>query len=305
MRGSRLATSPHLGFPGGGTWVFFPGTSTRKPFCTFFSPPIQRSPSRVPAPPTFPTDALIRQVDSEAVILLGGGRALLMQVAHPLVAAAVHDHSDFATDPFGRLQRTLASVYTVVFGTPAQAARATQSLSRVHQSVTGPGYRADDPALMLWVHATLVDTAMSLHERFLFPLGPDQGERYYQEAILLGEAYGIPRDRQPVDLAAFQSYVRMMVDDLAGGMTEASRQLATSVLNPPLPVALSPLMAVARALTAGLLPAVLRESYGLPWTRCRQATLDGVARAARATLPRVPSRLRRVPTARIIRASGY
>jgi uncharacterized protein (DUF2236 family) len=259
----------------------------------------------VPAPPMFPADALIRQVDSEAVLLLGGGRALLMQVAHPLVARAVQDHSDFATDPFGRLQRTLASVYTVVFGTPAQAARATQSLSRVHQGVTGPDYRADDPVLMLWVHATLVDTAMSLHERFLFPLSPDQGERYYREAILLGEAFGIPPDRQPGDLDAFRSYVRMMVDDLAGGMTDESRQVGTAVLNPRLPLALSPFMAVARVLTAGLLPAALRQSYGLPWTTGQQATLDALAWASRATLSRVPVRLRRVPTARIIRASGY
>src|SRR6202040_1223202 len=103
-------------------------------------------PFRVPAPPLFPPDALIRQVDSEAVILLGGGRALLMQVAHPLVATAVLEHSDFAAHPFGRLQRTLATVYPVVFGTPEQAGRAIRSLSRVHQGVTGPGYRADDPA---------------------------------------------------------------------------------------------------------------------------------------------------------------
>jgi len=255
--------------------------------------------------PTFPADALIRRVDSEAVILLGGGRALLMQVAHPLVATAVQDHSDFATDPFGRLQRTLACVYTVVFGTPAQAGRATQSLSRVHRGVTGPGYRADDPALMLWVHATLVDTAMSLHDRFLSPLSAGDGERYYQEAVLLGEAFGVPTDRQPADLDAFRSYVRSMVDDLAGAMTEESRQVATGVLHPRLPVVLSPLMAGVRAVTAGLLPAPLRQSYGLPWTARQQAVLDGVARAARATLPRVPPRFRRVPTARIIRASGY
>jgi uncharacterized protein (DUF2236 family) len=271
----------------------------------FFSAAFPEEPVRVPAPPTFPADALIRQVDSEAVILLGGPRALLMQVAHPLVARAVQDHSDFATDPFGRLQRTLATVYTVVFGTPAQAARATQSLSRVHQGVTGPGYRADDPALMLWVHATLVDTAMSLHGRFLSPLTAAQGERYYEEAILLGEAFGIPPDRQPADLDAFRSYVGTMVDDLAAGITDESRQVATAVLNPRLPLALSPLMAVARALTAGLLPAALRQSYDLPWTPRRQSTLDAVARACRATLPRVPARLRQVPTARVIRASGF
>src|SRR4051812_46738569 len=111
-------------------------------------------------PGIFPPDAMIRRVDGENVLLLGGGRALLMQIAHPSVAAGVAGHSDFASGPFARLQRTLEASYTIVFGTETEARRTAAAIKAVHERVTGPGYYANDPALLLWVHATLVDTSL-------------------------------------------------------------------------------------------------------------------------------------------------
>lgn len=259
----------------------------------------------MPAPPTFSDDDLIRQVDSEAVVLLGGGRALLMQVAHPMVAKGVREHSNFQADPFARLQRTLTAVYTVVFGTPGQAERATRGIARVHEGVNGDGYQATDPALLLWVHATLIDTAISMWELFLGPLSAEQGERYYHDATLLGEAFGVPIDCQPASLEAFRTYVATMVEELASGLDDESRQVGMAILHPPLPLLLRPVAAAAGGLSAGLLPAVLRDSFGLPWSPARQAALDALTRTTRAVLPRVPARWRRVPTERIVRAGGY
>src|SRR5437764_11243732 len=102
----------------------------------------------------FPRDAVIRRVNGEGVLLLGGGRALLMQLAHPSVAAGVADHSDFRRDPMSRLQRTLDATNTIVFGSEEQARQTAAAIQRVHDTVTGPGYRANDPDLLLWVHAT-------------------------------------------------------------------------------------------------------------------------------------------------------
>jgi uncharacterized protein (DUF2236 family) len=252
-------------------------------------------------PAMFPVDAVITRVDSEMVVLLGGGRALLMQVAHPKVARAVCEHSEFERDPFSRLQRTLAAVYTVVFGSPTQAARAVTAVGRVHERVAGADYRADDPELLLWVHATLVDTAMRVHGRFLRPLEPAEAERYYQESTAVGAAFGVPRERQPDDFVAFRRYVRGMVADLAPGLTADSRQVAAAVLHPRMPLPVAPLMAVARELTAGLLPAPLRRGYGLPWDPGRQLVLDTAALATRTVLPRVPAVLRRVPTGALAR----
>jgi uncharacterized protein (DUF2236 family) len=249
----------------------------------------------VPGYGLFPADSIIRQVDSELVLLLGGGRALLMQLAHPLVARGVAEHSDFEANPLARLERTLMATYTVVFGTSAQAARAGRSVHAVHQRVTGEDYRANDPDLLLWVHATLVDTALTIHRRFLRPLGNADAERYYQESTRVAEVFGLSRDQQPEDLAAFRAYLDAMERSLADGMTEQSRQLAHAALHPRLPWLTAPVMGGVRQLTTGLMPPRLRKAYGLRWDIGRQAALDTASLALRTGLPRVPSVLRRVP----------
>src|SRR5258707_6217459 len=88
----------------------------------------------------FPPDAVVRRVDAEAILLLGGGRALLMQLAHPQVAAGVAEHSGFASDPFSRLRPTLDATFTIVFGTAEQAAKNAAALPAVHDRVVGEGY---------------------------------------------------------------------------------------------------------------------------------------------------------------------
>jgi uncharacterized protein (DUF2236 family) len=241
----------------------------------------------------FPDDAVIRRVSGEAILLLGGGRALLMQIAHPQVAAGVADHSGFAEDPFGRLQRTLEATYTIVFGTTEEADLVARQLWAVHTHVTGPGYYANDPELLMWVHATLVDTALRVHARFLRPLSARDAERYYQDSMVVAEVLGVPREMQPPDLFAFNKYVRHMVGTLQ--VTDTARGLADAVLHPRLPFVAEPGVALARELTAGLLPRPLRQQFGLGWDRNRKAALLLAGAASRTVLPKVPSLVRRVP----------
>jgi uncharacterized protein (DUF2236 family) len=243
----------------------------------------------------FPEDAVIRQVSGEAILLLGGGRALLMQLAHPQVAAGVADHSGFAEDPFGRLRRTLEATYTVVFGTKDDADLVARQLWAVHERVTGPGYRANDPELLMWVNATLIDTALRVHARFLRPLRGKEAERYYQDSVVVAEVLGVPRQLQPPDLTGFRAYMRRMVGTLE--VSDTGRELADAVLHPRLPWPAEPGMAVARELTAGLLPRPLREQFGLGWDRSRKRALLLAGAASRTVLPRVPSLLRRAPAA--------
>jgi uncharacterized protein (DUF2236 family) len=247
-------------------------------------------------PGLFPPGSVIRRVNGEAVLLLGGGRALLMQLAHPLVARAVADHSRFRSDPFARLQGTLDTVYTVVFGSEAQALDAAAALAAVHDRVRGPGYRATDPELMLWVHATLVDTALRIHRRFLGGLAEDDADRYYADSVRLGEVLGVPRAVQPADRAEFRAYVRTMIGSLV--VTEEARALARAVLHPRLPWPVvpvaEPLAVLGRQLTVGLLPPPLRRAYRLSWDPGRQAALTAASVATRAVLPRIPAGLRRV-----------
>jgi uncharacterized protein (DUF2236 family) len=245
----------------------------------------------------FPADAIVRRVDAEAILLLGGGRALLMQLAHPMVAAGVAEHSGFASDPFTRLRRTLDATFTIVFGTAAQAEQTAAALRAVHDRVVGPGYQANDPELLMWVHATLVDTALRVHGRFLRPLHPDDAERYYLESMTIAEVLGVPLAEQPPDLGAFRAYVREMVGSLE--VSDTARRLAVAILHPRMPLApaFEPAMVLARQLTIGLLPEPLRAGYRLSWDRRRQAALALVGAASRQVLPRVPAILRRVPAA--------
>jgi uncharacterized protein (DUF2236 family) len=241
----------------------------------------------------FRDDAVIRRVSSEAVLLLGGGRALLMQLAHPQVAAGVADHSGFEEDPFGRLRRTLEATYTIVFGSEDEADLVARKLWAVHEHVIGPGYHANDPELLMWVHATLVDTALRVHARFLRPLSGRDAARYYQDSIVVAEVLGVPRALQPPDLVSFNRYMRRMVGSLE--VSPTARELADAVLHPRLPFVAEPGMALARELTAGLLPRPLRQQYGLGWDRNRKAALLLAGSASRTLLPRVPGVVRRAP----------
>ena len=214
-----------------------------------------------------------------------------MQLAHPLVARGVAEHSGFAADPFARLRRTLDASHAIVFGTRAQAERAAAGVRAVHERVTGPGYAANDPALLMWVHATLVDTALRVHARFLGPLPPAHAATYYEQSAKVAELLGVPRVEQPADLDAFRAYVRHMVATLVVG--DQARRAAEAVLHPSVPWVAEPLFALARQLTVGLLPPPLRAGYGLSWDSGREAALLAAGLAVRQVLPRVPAPLRR------------
>lgn len=229
---------------------------------------------------------VIRRVDGEALLLLGGGRALLMQLAHPAVAAAVDEHSDFRNDAFGRLRRTLEVTTAIVFGTAAEARQAAEGVAAVHRRVRGDGYEADDPDLLLWVHATLVDTALRIHRRFLRPLSAAEVDRYYAQSMVLAEVLGVPLDRQPPDVPAFAAYVRGMVGTLE--VSDQARTVAGAVLHQRVPLVVQPLAELARQITVGLLPPPLRRQYGFSWDPAREMALQAAGLAARTVLPRVP-----------------
>jgi uncharacterized protein (DUF2236 family) len=240
----------------------------------------------------FSDDSVIRRVNGEAVLLLGGGRALLMQLAHPSVAQGVAEHSDFSSNPFARLQRTLEASYTIVFGSVEAAEQTAAGVRAVHDRVRGEGYTANDPELLLWVHATLVDTAMRVYGRFVRPLSHDDAEAFYQQSKTVADLLGCPIDAQPSTLADFRSYVRGMVGSLE--VSGQARALAREVLHPRAPWIAGPAFEVARQLTVGLLPPPLRAGYGLRWDRPRQAALLAAGASARLMVPRLPGMLRRV-----------
>lgn len=210
----------------------------------------------------------MRRIGRESALLLGGPRALLMQVAHPLVAAGVARHSDYGADPWRRLGRTMTALYTIVFGTKEEADRAGAAVRAVHAHVRGTlpdgtRYAADDPALQRWVHATLVDTGIVLYDALVAPLARADREAFYDDMRVVARVFGVPVRVLPHDYAAFEDYLAGM---LAGGelrVTDEARAVASVVFRPPVPAAVRPALAPFVRLSLGLLPEELRSAYGV------------------------------------------
>lgn len=219
----------------------------------------------------------LRRVSSEPSVLFGGARALMLEVAHPLVAAGVAAHSDFERDPFGRLQRTLAAVTALAFAPRDEALAAARGVARSHETVsgmldvaTGPfaegtAYHGRDPDLVLWVWATLVDTALAVYRDFVGPVDAPGLAEYHRDQRSMALLLGAPPDRTPGDAASFRSWFDGVVTSDVLTVGETARAIAASVLATPGadrgPVPL---------VTAALLPERLRTAFGLVWNTERE-----------------------------------
>lgn len=215
----------------------------------------------------FPDDSTIRRVNRENVLLLGGGRALLMQLAHPKVAAGVDDHSDFRRAPIRRLRRTVGMTMAIVFGDRETALAAVRAVNRTHSRVRGSDYRAMDPDLLLWVHATLVDSAVVTYETFVRRLSAREREEFYAQMNEAAGLLGVPQDRFPATYSDFREYMEWMVESGPVRVEPLARELARHVLRPQLRLVPGGAMIPFEIVTTGLLPPALREQYGLAWDR--------------------------------------
>ena len=276
------------------------------------------------------------RLNREATLLLGAGpRAVLLQVAHPLVAEGVAAHSSFVADPWARLEGTLRSYQRIVYGTAPVAHAEIRRLNAMHERVAGPvldaeaarrfgpAFAARDPSLALWVHATLIDSTLVVIDRWLGPLARDIRARFYAETLVVGRLFDIPDVLLPADIDAFDAYVAgMLAPSGPVHPTNTSRALAAAVLHPPLaplaergPVALwlGPAAApVARLLGAvpdaviaplfvpaiGLLPAGVRTELGLAWGPTERATDAWLVTSWRAWRSILPPSIRWFPQAR-------
>ena len=146
-------------------------------------------------------------------MFIGAGRALLMQLAHPWVATAIADHSSALSDPIGRFHRTFEIVFTMVFGSLDQALETSRRLHQRHASIqgvipeptgshtAGSGYFATEVSALMWVHATLVDTALtafSLASEGRGPSGSCDGAPCQPPAMMIvREACGYRGGKRP------------------------------------------------------------------------------------------------------------
>lgn len=269
------------------------------------------------------------RLNREAMLLLGAGpRALLLQIAHPLVAAGVADHSDFRADPWTRLSGTLRSYLRIVYGSAETARAEIRRLNDLHRGIRGEvidptarerhgtRYSALDPQLALWVHSTLVDSTIAAYDAWLEPLSRAQRARYYEETLPVGRAFGIPEAILPPDLDAFDAYLAEML--APGGPIQVghvARELAIAITNPPLgpaAVAAGPVLGrlapmldgiPSRAYSwlfwpsIGLLPTRVREGYGMAWGLRQRVVATWLVAGWQAWRPVLPPAFRLMPQA--------
>ncbi|OLC57574.1 MAG: hypothetical protein AUH85_02945 [Chloroflexi bacterium 13_1_40CM_4_68_4] len=250
----------------------------------------------------FSPDSVAWMIDRERAVLLGGGRSLLMQLAHPRVARGVAEHSDFRKRPFRRLARTLTLSLDSVFGDRDVALRSAGRINAAHASVRGEGYSAFDPDLLLWVFATLADSAVLSYELFVRDLTSSQKNAYYEETLRATQVLGLRRATAPHDFAGLRDYVRDQIESGVVRVDDTGYAMARATLYPTnagfVP---RPAFDAGAFITAALLPAELRAQFGLPWSLRHQAAFEVFARLVRAGVPLLPSTLRHVPQARAAR----
>lgn len=238
------------------------------------------------------------KIDRERAVLLGGMRALVMQLAHPRVARGVAEHSDFRRRPFRRLARTMTLSLDGVFGDREAAQRAAGRINAAHVAVRGEGYSAFDPDLILWVFATLVDSAVVSYERFVGPLTPGERDTFYFETREATRLVGLSRSPTPADFAGLRRYIAAEIAHGEVRVSPLGREMVRATLYPPAAWYVPrPVFDASAFVTAGLLPPALREQFGLPWSLRHRAAHDVLAGVVRATVPVLPSRLRHVPQA--------
>lgn len=248
-----------------------------------------------------PDPSVARLVDREMFVLLGGTAALLMQVAHPLVATGVDRHSDFRRDPIGRLRRTLDTTLAVVFGDDRDARRAIDRIDRIHARVrgvsdSGLAYEARDPRLLLWVQTTLVLTSLRIYEEVCGRLPDRERERYWRETRPIARLLGIPEGALPRTLADLERHEREM---LGREVTPDAAALAVgrAVLR-PFPWVPGLIYWPNDAIAAALVPPSLRAPFGLRYGRAQRLFFRAVVVAARWLRRVLPDALTVVPQAR-------
>ena len=255
----------------------------------------------------FGPGSTVWEVNRETALFLGAGRALLMQLAHPAVAQAIVDHSPVRHAPVARFHRTFRPVYAMVFGSRAQAYGCARAVHRTHAAIggtlpatdahraAGTAYRANDPEASRWVYATLAQSALVTRELVLPPLGDAAVDAYCDESRRFGALFGLGAEALPADRSGLDALVDAALDDGTLAVGAAGAELARFFLEREggLLGRLVPRWYV--ALTAELLPAPLREVFGLRPDAADVAAAARTLDRVRRLYPRLPPRLRYVP----------
>ncbi|MBV8984610.1 MAG: DUF2236 domain-containing protein [Acidimicrobiia bacterium] len=247
----------------------------------------------------FEPDSVTWRMHADPSMLIGGMRALLVQALHPLAMAGVEQHSDYRADPWGRLRNTVEYVMTVTYGTTEEAEKAGRVVQAIHKRVrgtdpvTGKTYSAEDPELLVWVHAVEAHSFLVAYRRYgAGRFTKEDADRYVAEQVRVATLVGLDPAIVPSSVAELHDYFQSVDDELRP--SPYSRDAAKVVLNPPLPLPLAfakPIAWIPGAAAAGLMPRRLRAMHGIPWVPPADAAVRVAATAltkAMGVLPDPP-----------------
>jgi uncharacterized protein (DUF2236 family) len=252
-------------------------------------------------------------INREIIVVAGWARAILLQLAHPLVAAGVADHSAFRgslSSGLTRLSSTVGAMLSLTFGTDDDAIGAAAGINAIHDRVSGrlgepvgaldprARYSAHDPELLRWVHATLLESIPMTYERLVGPLTVEQRDRYVAEAAVMEPLLDIPAGLLPRGASQLDAYMREMLDGRRLAVSERSRRLARAILFPPGWRLLWPVFRPLQLMTIGTLPPAIRDGYGFSWTTRDARALARWTSALRRLRGVCPVVLREWPAAR-------
>ena len=256
----------------------------------------------------FGPESVSWKINREAILFMGAGRATLLQLAHPWIAAAMAQHSNIKTDVVGRFHRTFRIVFSMVFGTLDQALHTARIMHSRHHRITGPlvntqpssqHYSANDIDAMLWVYATLIETAAKMYEAIFPPLTDEQKEQYYRESWLFGFLFGLPEEAFPQTWQAFLDYNRTMWSSNVLTVTTAGKELGQFLMYDLWEDERYDRRQLAhhyRALTLGFLPEPILTQYGFEFGEDEQRVAENTLRWIRRIYPYLPKQVRFVPS---------
>ena len=210
--------------------------------------------------------SIVWRVNRDRSFPLAGMRSLMIQALHPLAMAGVAQHSNWRQDPFGRLAATSSYLLTTTYGDSASALAAAAWVRKIHTHVrgidpeTGLPYSAEDPSLLLWVHAGMVESIVTVVQRYGRVLDAGDADRYVAEMVRFAEIVGVPAEQVPSSVASVRTYIESVELRQA---TPAARDAIGVVLDPPdLDAEMRDLWHDLAQVAVGTLPDWAREMYG-------------------------------------------
>jgi uncharacterized protein (DUF2236 family) len=245
-------------------------------------------------------------IGGDLALFAGGGRAALLQLAHPMVAHAIDHHSSTRSDVMGRFQRTFRNVFAMVFGDLDDAFAAARRVHAIHTRVegvipqavgswrAGTPYHANDADALRWVHATLVDTTLVVRERLDGPLRTAIKDAYIVEMNRFAALFGIPRTMLPESYADHTTYMARMLESPAIVVAPCAREMASFLMGRA-PGPQPRLGKLAEMVTASLLPARLVREFALAESRVANAGMWLAAAALAPMYRRLPPGVKGIP----------